>query len=160
MLKQEQPASGFFAHGLLGMHATSGTRLLQGAEATPDTSDSDANKDESSGLQADTIALVMTALLGLGSFLLQAKVSKDADRSQKEIEMAQVCHTVGVYIVPQSLTPLWHTLMQMAPQQAAIDRLPLVHSMPWSKAWRGPGRRSTRSSASCPKFSSIGFATR
>jgi hypothetical protein len=57
MLKQEQPAIGFFVHGLLGMHATSGTRLLQGAEATPDTSDSDANRDESSGLQADTIAL-------------------------------------------------------------------------------------------------------
>ena len=97
MLKQEPPASGFFAHGRMGMHATSGTRLLQGAEATPDTSDSDANRDESSGLQADTIALLVTALLGLGSFLLQAKVSKDADRSQKEIEMAQVCHTASVY---------------------------------------------------------------
>ena len=94
MLKQEPPASRFFANGLMDMHATPGTRLLQGAEATPDdrkrpdTRDSDANRDESSGLQADTVALLMTALLGLGSFLLQAKVSKDADRSQKEIEMA------------------------------------------------------------------------
>ena len=103
MLKQEPPASRFFANGLMDMHATPGTRLLQGAEATPDdrkrpdTRDSDANRDESSGLQADTIALLVTALLGLGSFLLQAKVSKDADRSQKEREMAQVCHTVSVY---------------------------------------------------------------
>ena len=104
MLKQEPPASRFFANGLMDMHATLGTRLLQGAEATPDdrkrpdTRDSDANRDESSaGLQTDTIALLVTALLGLGSFLLQAKVSKDADRSQKEIEMAQVCHTASVY---------------------------------------------------------------
>jgi hypothetical protein len=45
------------------------------------------SKDDAS-LSGDTIALMLTALLGIGSFVLQARVSKAADLNQREIETA------------------------------------------------------------------------
>ena len=37
----------------------------------------------------DTIALMVTALLGIGSFAVQGKLSKDAEAAQRESELAQ-----------------------------------------------------------------------
>jgi hypothetical protein len=47
-----------------------------------------AENFESSGLSADTIALAVTAIIGIGSFVVQARVSKAADANQREIERA------------------------------------------------------------------------
>jgi hypothetical protein len=38
----------------------------------------------------DTIALIVTALLGIGSFAVQGKLSKDAEAAQRESELAQM----------------------------------------------------------------------
>jgi hypothetical protein len=42
----------------------------------------------SSGGSMDSIALAITALLGIASYLVQAKISRDADKSQKESDRA------------------------------------------------------------------------
>jgi hypothetical protein len=41
------------------------------------------------GLSADTVALVVTALLGIGSFVLQGKLSKDAETAHRTSEHVQ-----------------------------------------------------------------------
>jgi hypothetical protein len=43
-----------------------------------------------SGGSMDSIALGMTALLGIASYLVQAKISRDAERSQKDSDRAHV----------------------------------------------------------------------
>jgi hypothetical protein len=61
----------------------------RGAQAAEDVQ---ATSDQGGGISGDTIAVMATVLLGLGSFLLQAKVSRDADRNQRNIEIAQSQH--------------------------------------------------------------------
>jgi hypothetical protein len=46
----------------------------------------------SSSVSGDPVAWMVTALLGVGSFVLQARVSKAADENQREIEMHQAQH--------------------------------------------------------------------
>jgi hypothetical protein len=51
-----------------------------------------AETSESSGISVDTVAVAMTAVLALGGFLVQARVAKQADMTQQEIERAQNLH--------------------------------------------------------------------
>ena len=43
---------------------------------------------EGSSGSTDSIALAVTALLGIASYLVQAKISRDAERSQKDSDRA------------------------------------------------------------------------
>jgi hypothetical protein len=51
-----------------------------------------AESTESDALSMDTLALAATALLGILSFIVQGRVAKAADASQKELELAQAQH--------------------------------------------------------------------
>jgi hypothetical protein len=48
---------------------------------------------QQSGGSMDSIALVVTALLGIASYLVQAKISRDAERSQKDSDRAHADNT-------------------------------------------------------------------
>ena len=71
-------------------------RAVRGATVkdTPrNLQDTDNGKLDSAGsLSSDTIALVLTACLGMGSFFAQARVAKAADLNQHNIEAAQTRH--------------------------------------------------------------------
>ena len=58
-----------------------GPRLLQGDK-----------KEDSGSVSGDTIAIVVTAILGVGSFILQARVTKQADVTARDIEQSQSEH--------------------------------------------------------------------
>jgi hypothetical protein len=45
--------------------------------------------EDSGGLSMDIAALVMTAVLGMLSFVVQSRVAKATDLNQREIEVAQ-----------------------------------------------------------------------
>jgi hypothetical protein len=67
-------------------HGKREQRQLQDSTRT----EKDSNEEgDSLSVSGDTIALMVTALLGVGSFIIQAKVSKDADTTQRDIERAQ-----------------------------------------------------------------------
>ena len=43
----------------------------------------------------DTLALMSTAVLGIATFVLQARVAKNAEAAQKDLEQARVEHERG-----------------------------------------------------------------
>ena len=53
------------------------------------TGNDSKEKGDSPLVSGDTIALMMTAVLAIGSFIVQAKVAKDTDTTQRDIERAQ-----------------------------------------------------------------------
>ena len=50
------------------------------------------SKAGADGVSMDTIAVLITAALGLGSFFVQARAAKAADITQREVERAQTMH--------------------------------------------------------------------
>jgi hypothetical protein len=48
--------------------------------------------DKGSGLSSDSIAIIITAVLGVGSFLVQARVAAAAEKTQRELELATSNH--------------------------------------------------------------------
>jgi hypothetical protein len=68
------------AHGILDQ------RQLQESNGERDSKGEDVDPPS---VSSDTIALMMTALLAIGSFMIQAKAAKDADTTQRDIERAQ-----------------------------------------------------------------------
>jgi hypothetical protein len=49
------------------------------------------SKASTDGVSMDTIAILITAALGLGSFFVQAQVAKAADITQREVERRRLC---------------------------------------------------------------------
>jgi hypothetical protein len=56
---------------------------------------SEADAQGGGGLSMDTLALVSTAVLGIATFFLQARVAKNAEAVQQELEHARVEHERG-----------------------------------------------------------------
>jgi hypothetical protein len=75
-------------------HGIGDQRQLQESECPPKGEDSNGEGDskeeiDSPSVSGDAIALMLTALLAIGSFIVQAKVAKDTDTMQRDIERAQ-----------------------------------------------------------------------
>ena len=57
-------------------------------------------------VSGDAIALMMTALLGIGSVLIKAKVSKDSDKNQRQIELSRAVYEPGLGFKPSTCTSI------------------------------------------------------
>jgi hypothetical protein len=67
-------------NGVHRMHTASIADILVGTSETTETRRAMHDKDaKSDSLSADTIALLVTALVGLGSFYAQAKATRDTN---------------------------------------------------------------------------------
>jgi hypothetical protein len=55
----------------------------------------EADVKDGGGLSMDTLALMSTAVLGIATFVLQARVAKNADAVQQDLEQARVQHERG-----------------------------------------------------------------
>jgi hypothetical protein len=73
-------------------HGGAEANTLQPRRAQVKNEVGDLKAESGSGLSADTLALVSTAVLGIATFVLQARVAKNAEETQQELQQARVEH--------------------------------------------------------------------
>jgi hypothetical protein len=73
-------------------HGDGDTSTLQPRRAQAKEGAGKVEAEDGGGLSADTLALVSTAVLGIATFVLQARAAKNAEEATRELENARVEH--------------------------------------------------------------------
>jgi hypothetical protein len=88
-------AGGFSAQASTQARARAKANSFQPRRAQAKEGAGKVAAEGSRGLSADTLALISTAVLGIATFVLQARVAKNAEAAQQELEHARVEHEQG-----------------------------------------------------------------